>query len=652
MKQWDWMTTGLVLVLSLVAVRPALGQVDARAEAYYLYCLGRMYEMQGKGEESLDNYKKAIELDPDSAYPHLAMAELYAQANRIQDAVKSAQKAVELNEELAGAHRLLGNIFLQQASAEEKPELLDQSLQELKETVRLEPWDVDSRQRLSELYLMSGDFEEASEHLEAIIKQSPNSYYAMYRLAQIRHEMGDPQRAVELYREAIEVEPRHQASRVELGRVLTELREFEEAASVYRGALELAPDDMRLRVRLGYSLANSGELPSAAKEFERALERDPDNLEALLGLAIVRQNLKELDVAENLLKRALSSDSDNVRAHDALANIYQERREYQPAAKELEALLALPDEAYPYRDRSQIRRQRAEYLVQLGFAYQELNDEGKSVDSFRKARELVEGDLRFEVAYIQSLVQSEMLDEAEEALDRARLIAPENERLEILESQILFGKGQQQEAVEVLLAFLEKKPSDEMVIGSLVDLYQRQRRFHEAEQLILTTLESHQEDAPERVRLLFQLGAMLERQKKFDEAEEAFKEVLEKSPENAAALNYLGYMLADQGVRLDESLGYLKRAVAVDPYNGAYLDSLGWAYFKLGNLELAEENLKEAVKRLRLTGVVYDHLGDMYFEKGMLDEAIRSWRNALEQDDDELEKDKVKQKIERALEGQ
>ena len=131
MKHSGWISTGVVLALSLVLTHQVSGQVDHRAEAYYLYCLGKMYELQGKGEESLVNYKKAIELDPESAYPHLAMAELYVQANRVQDAVESVRKAVELNEELAGAHRLLGNIYLQQARADERPELLEKSLLEL-----------------------------------------------------------------------------------------------------------------------------------------------------------------------------------------------------------------------------------------------------------------------------------------------------------------------------------------------------------------------------------------------------------------------------------------------------------------------------------------------------------------------------------------
>jgi tetratricopeptide (TPR) repeat protein len=135
-------------------------------------------------------------------------------------------------------------------------------------------------------------------------------------------------------------------------------------------------------------------------------------------------------------------------------------------------------------------------------------------------------------------------------------------------------------------------------------------------------------------------------------AADAFTKVLALNPDSAGALNYLGYMLVDRGLRLEESLGYIQQAVALDPYNGAYLDSLGWAYFRLGQLDLAEENLLKAIEQLRTTGVVYDHLGDLYFKKGNREQAIHYWEKALEQEDDELEKDQVAQKIEKARSGQ
>ncbi|HTK94449.1 MAG TPA: tetratricopeptide repeat protein, partial [Terriglobales bacterium] len=109
-----------------------------------------------------------------------------------------------------------------------------------------------------------------------------------------------------------------------------------------------------------------------------------------------------------------------------------------------------------------------------------------------------------------------------------------------------------------------------------------------------------------------------------------FKRILAGDPQNASVLNYLGYMLADRGVRLEEALGYVKKAVELDPQNGAYLDSLGWAYFKIGNYEMAEENLRKAADRIGNDGTVLDHLGDLYQKTGRLRLAAAHWERALD----------------------
>src|ERR671935_1547634 len=110
-----------------------------------------------------------------------------------------------------------------------------------------------------------------------------------------------------------------------------------------------------------------------------------------------------------------------------------------------------------------------------------------------------------------------------------------------------------------------------------------------------------------------------------------FKRVLSMEPQNSMALNYLGYMLADRGVRLEEALGYIKKAVQLDPANGAYLDSLGWAYFRLGNYDIAEEQLRKASERMGSDPTVQDHLGDLYQKTGRLKLAAAHWERALEE---------------------
>src|SRR4029079_14142704 len=121
-----------------------------------------------------------------------------------------------------------------------------------------------------------------------------------------------------------------------------------------------------------------------------------------------------------------------------------------------------------------------------------------------------------------------------------------------------------------------------------------------------------------------------------------------KDPENAAALNYLGYMLAERGERLNESVDYIKRALAIDPENGSYLDSIGWAYYKDGKLDLAVEHLKRAADQLTTNSVVQDHYGDVLFRLGRYNEAIAAWSKALSGDREDVDHGGIDRKIKSA----
>lgn len=94
-------------------------------------------------------------------------------------------------------------------------------------------------------------------------------------------------------------------------------------------------------------------------------------------------------------------------------------------------------------------------------------------------------------------------------------------------------------------------------------------------------------------------------------------------------LNYLGYMLADKSMRLPEALKMIRKAVDLEPMNGAYLDSLGWVYFKMGEYELAEDNLRQAVQRDQADPTVHEHMGDLYEKTGRIRQAAEQWELSL-----------------------
>ena len=159
-------------------------------------------------------------------------------------------------------------------------------------------------------------------------------------------------------------------------------------------------------------------------------------------------------------------------------------------------------------------------------------------------------------------------------------------------------------------------------------LYEKGHKFAE-EQKVLDEAEALSATNQEKQGVQFARGAMYERMKNFDAAEAEFRKVLTTDPNNAGALNYLGYMLADRDVRLDEAQKMISRALEIEPDNGAYLDSLGWVQYRQNRLEQAEDNLRKALERIGEDPTVHDHLGDVYLKEGKVRDAITQWQTSL-----------------------
>jgi tetratricopeptide (TPR) repeat protein len=133
-------------------------------------------------------------------------------------------------------------------------------------------------------------------------------------------------------------------------------------------------------------------------------------------------------------------------------------------------------------------------------------------------------------------------------------------------------------------------------------------------------------------------GICYERDKKWSNAEADMQKALELYPEQPHVLNYLGYSWIDQGVHLDDGMSMIKRSVEQRPDDGYIVDSLGWAYFRLGNYDEAAKNLERAVELKPVDPTINDHLGDVYWKVDRMLEAKFQWSHArdLKPDDDEL----------------
>ena len=422
---------------------------------------------------------------------------------------------------------------------------------------------------------------------------------------------------------------------LQLGRLYLSTRAYDDAIEVLTELLEEQPGVNQAVQLLIRAYDGAGRLADAVALLEEVVELRPTDLAGLYQLSNVEFRLNNLDAAEVVAERLVAAEPNGVRGPVALAQVFERRREYRRVVETLEPAVGAA------RNGDLSPRQIGGLLARIGFAYQELNEFDQAVAALEAAVELSPSDLTFELQLGQTLVVARRFPEALEVVRGAQERHSDNLSLSRLEAQALSGNGELDEAVSVLRSALEIHPDEPFAYVALANLYGDADQFDEAQRI----LEAADERVPDNKSILFQLGAVSERQQQYADAERRFRQVLAGDPQHAGALNYLGYMLADRGVRLEESVALLRRAIAIDPHNGAFLDSLGWAYFKLNQFALAEPHLQQASDQLRSNSVVQDHLGDLMYELLRYREAIAAWERALAGDGEEINPATIEGKI-------
>ena len=236
-----------------------------------------------------------------------------------------------------------------------------------------------------------------------------------------------------------------------------------------------------------------------------------------------------------------------------------------------------------------------------------------------------EEDRRARALIIDTYRDARDIPKALDAAGKAIAAYPKDRPLHITQA-LLYGENAQTDlAATQLRQLLDGTPADDFEIQlDLAQVYEQGQRWNDAEQTVHAAEKIGSQDSQKEMTG-FMLGAIFERQKKYDQAEEQFRKVLEGNPRNSSVLNYYGYMLADRGIRLDEATDLIKRALAEDPENAAYQDSLGWAYFKQNKLPGSRGVSQES----RLTGKPRSHDIGTPWRSVLQDGQGRSCRGAV-----------------------
>jgi tetratricopeptide (TPR) repeat protein len=185
------------------------------------------------------------------------------------------------------------------------------------------------------------------------------------------------------------------------------------------------------------------------------------------------------------------------------------------------------------------------------------------------------------------------------------------------------------DAKALLEKIMAKSPKDIRPLDALGNILRSHERYAEARDYYSRAIELVGKPTKENWPLFYARGVCNERLKDWPEAEADLKKALELSPDESPVLNYLGYTWVDQSQNLKTAMDYIRKAVKLKPDDGYYIDSLGWAYYRLGNIQSAVEHLERAVELRPDDPVINDHLGDAYWRIGRKLEAKYQWQQSL-----------------------
>ena len=611
------------------------------AAAYYHYTLAHLYEEQvtayGRSElanKAMEVYRLAIEADPSSEFLTSGLAELYVKTGRIRDAVLEAQDILKRDPNNIEAHKLLGRIYLRSlgdmpGNGNGSDNVLKLAIEQYEQIVKIEPDNVDDHLLLGRLYRLNNDLQKAEGELKIAVKLDPDSEEAVTTLALLYSDEGDTSHALQVL-SAVPDTGRSAKLYAALGATYEQRKDYKSAIDAYKHAIQLDRDNLDAIRGLAENLLNDGQIDAALDQYKVIADANPEDAQTYLRISEIYRRQGKYDEALESLKKAEAMVPDALEVPYNIAVVYQAQTRYDEAIKILQDLLKKTEKAdssYSQADRNN----RGIFIERLGMVYRDQENYQAAAETFRKMIPL--GDDNARTGYqdiIDTYREAKQWPQATAVAKEAVQKLPDDRDLRMVLDAQLADIGDPDKPLADVRSLLKGTPEDREVYVRLAIMYTRLKRWSDAEEA-LNKAELLSTKPEDKEYIYFLRGSTYEREKKYDEAEAEFKKVLAANPQSAVTLNYLGYMNADRGVQLEDSLNYIKQAVSMEPTNGAYLDSLGWAYFRLGKYDLAEENLTKASLHMNSDPTVQDHLGDLYQKTGHLKLAAAHWERAVEE---------------------
>lgn len=556
----------------------------------------------------------AVAVEPESADLLVEAAKLLTLMHRDGEAERLARRALTLTDGHRGALLLLADRAAERAGSD---------VRSRDEAIRLygkladpaqEPADPEVLRKLAELQVMAADLPAALDSARRLVTARPGDKAAIIMLTELLLRAG---RGEEALRAILEYAAGHPGDEelIRWGREL--VGRFNAWALVDEVLTARAPFNTEyLAIQLLQAEAQDrlGRATDAAATLERARAARPDDLLLRRSLVLTYRKLGRMSEAVELVSGLIRESPDEPIYLVWLGDTLENQHDVEGALSAYErAIAAYAGQADHVAERDAFRQR----MVLLYLDRDELD-----------AARAVLGQMEQPASPLALETEARLAIRAEDWPVASRAAhalkeAGQEGVAALLEGQIAVAAGHWSEAER---RFAESTSALDVVARShIAELYRRAGRPELGEQVLRDWVREQPESADAR----YYLGTYLYRLGRVNESEREMRQAFGLDPRHAPALNFVGYSLAERKLQLDEALALIRRALEVDAWNAAYLDSLGWVYYQMGRLAEARSPLERASRELPYDPTILEHLGDLYLSLGERSLALSSWDRAL-----------------------
>jgi len=469
----------------------------------------------------------------------------------------------------------------------------------------------------------AGNVEQAAIDYQRTTDMDKNAAYVYRDLAFSLWQAGKPEEAKKAAGKLKEFYGENISVLLFLGSFYLLAGESALARDCWEKAIKLDPENETAALYLAAFHASDNDPNNAVSYWNKYIDQEPNSSQAYYQMGLSQEKLGESEKARDSYQKSLSIKPDNPDAMLSMAQIYEKEEKFGAAAQEYEKYLELvPD--------------NISVMLYLGGLYYKINNYDASESAFLRAYRINPSDTT--VCFWLGIIAEEKKD-WNSAIKYFEAVAKKESSPSVLLRLSYYYSSVKDfdKALNCLNKVIKLEPNNAVSYYLLGLAYFDMQKYGAAQKNFIKAKQLK----PNLEGVSFHLGALYDQKGKFEQAVTEMENEIKFNPDYAPALNYLGYTYADKGMKLDEAETLVKKAVALEPDNGSYIDSLGWLYFKENKYDEAEKYLNSAAEKIS-DPVVFEHLGDLYAKQNRTLDAWNAYRKAQ---DLGLDKKTIKKKI-------